>query len=83
MKKFIFSAILVGAAIATTAFTFQNSDEDTSKKLIPCKKFYQTCPSGIIYYKCMRNDTGEASPDCYNVTTVPNNDGCNITARNC
>ncbi len=83
MEKFIFSSILAAAAVIITAFTFRYSDEESSKKLPPCKKIYQMCPSGIIYYKCSRSGGGEASPDCYDVTNGPNNNGCNITLRPC
>ncbi len=83
MKKFIFSTILVASAIVTTAFTFQHSDEEVSKKAIPCKKIYQTCPSGIMYYKCSKTGSGDASPDCYEVTSGPSNGGCNITQCPC
>ncbi|MNU70171.1 hypothetical protein D3C71_595730 [compost metagenome] len=81
MKKFIFSGLLAAAAVITTAFTFQNLE--TSKKDMPCTKFYQTCPSGIIYYKCVKTSTGESSTDCYNVTSGPSNGGCNITLYPC
>lgn len=81
MKKFIFGSILAAAAVITTAFTLRSFE--AHKKDLPCTKFYQTCPSGTIYYKCIKSSTGEASPDCYRVSKGPNNGGCNLTLEPC
>ncbi|WP_300665320.1 hypothetical protein [Fluviicola sp.] len=81
MKKFIFAGFFAAVAVVTTAFTFQNFS--TSKKELPCTKFYQTCPGGLVYYKCVKTSTGQSSPDCYNVASGPNSGGCNITLYPC